>query len=214
MSLHKPSYWCEVTGIQIIDPDGWRREGDPSIHHPISFREFLQRASVSTCSNIKKLNDLCVEHGIVGVDDKPDLVKITQDMISDLRKDYEQTKVHHQDLIAKQFDHIKIMNDKITEFMKRTDQAETKIDSDINSNEKITGEWLKSLGFHKAHPNRYMHEERMEFGHLLLTEDPCSVRNRWISYPKDICVHNRRELYMLCELLRVPLKNPDIKPAT
>lgn len=43
-----PEEWQEITGIRVMDPDGWRGEFDPSWNQPISKAEFIQRASRST----------------------------------------------------------------------------------------------------------------------------------------------------------------------
>lgn len=45
-----PSEWEEIDKIKILDPDGWRKEDAPSWDTPISYSEWRQRMSVSTCS--------------------------------------------------------------------------------------------------------------------------------------------------------------------
>lgn len=44
-----PDIWCDVTGIRILDPDGWRRAGDPAWTDPITRLDFMERAGRSTC---------------------------------------------------------------------------------------------------------------------------------------------------------------------
>lgn len=46
--VRTPEEWMWVTGILIMDPDGWRREGDPPWSQPITREEFIRRAGVST----------------------------------------------------------------------------------------------------------------------------------------------------------------------
>lgn len=48
MELKTPDEWCEIKGIYIMDPDGWRSEGDPAWDEPISEEEFNWRSSAST----------------------------------------------------------------------------------------------------------------------------------------------------------------------
>lgn len=48
---HTPAEWSEWTGIQIMDPDGWRlgsKLGPQGLHIPITHDEFQQRAGEST----------------------------------------------------------------------------------------------------------------------------------------------------------------------
>jgi len=45
--------WCDITGVEVIDPDGWDRK-DPKFsenwnNHPISLDEFRERCFPSTC---------------------------------------------------------------------------------------------------------------------------------------------------------------------
>ena len=44
---HKPSTWSRLTGIRIIDADGWRIDGK-SINAPIDAAEWEQRMCMST----------------------------------------------------------------------------------------------------------------------------------------------------------------------
>lgn len=41
--------WCSITGIRILDPDGWREDNLPW-DAPITEGEFIRRAMVSTAS--------------------------------------------------------------------------------------------------------------------------------------------------------------------
>jgi len=47
--------WCKITGIEVLDPDGWDRADvnfmDNWNHKPISHSEFKARADMSTCSH-------------------------------------------------------------------------------------------------------------------------------------------------------------------
>lgn len=53
--LKTPSEWCAVTGIVILDPDGWDRklqDSSPgSFWAPCSEEEFMRRAFMSTVAN-------------------------------------------------------------------------------------------------------------------------------------------------------------------
>lgn len=40
--LRTPEQWCEVTGVEILDPDGWRMDGQ-HFEEPIGFEEFERR---------------------------------------------------------------------------------------------------------------------------------------------------------------------------
>ena len=48
LDLRTPEQWSKVKGIHIVDPDGWREEGSPSWETPITEREYLDRAAVSS----------------------------------------------------------------------------------------------------------------------------------------------------------------------
>lgn len=41
--------WCEITGIQIMDPDGWRHGMALAWTTPITRPDFIHRAMTSTC---------------------------------------------------------------------------------------------------------------------------------------------------------------------
>lgn len=42
--------WCNLTGIEVMDPDGWNRQDyEKSWAEPITRGEFLKRAGISTC---------------------------------------------------------------------------------------------------------------------------------------------------------------------
>lgn len=45
--LKTPDEWQEVTGVRVLDPDGWRRDGK-SWTEAIPEEEFRQRATWST----------------------------------------------------------------------------------------------------------------------------------------------------------------------
>lgn len=45
-------FWQNVTGIEVLDPDGWdRRNFEESWQEAITLEEFMRRASKSTCKN-------------------------------------------------------------------------------------------------------------------------------------------------------------------
>lgn len=45
--LRTPADWSELTGIKVLDPEGWRVDGLP-YDELITRREFIARAWVST----------------------------------------------------------------------------------------------------------------------------------------------------------------------
>ena len=47
--MKSPDQWCKITGIQVMDPDGWRQEGLPWSTR-ISQSKFLRLVIPSTCS--------------------------------------------------------------------------------------------------------------------------------------------------------------------
>lgn len=47
--LRLPTDWSEITGIQIMDPDGWHGPNALSWITGISRSEFIERANMSTC---------------------------------------------------------------------------------------------------------------------------------------------------------------------
>ena len=53
MILYSPEKWCELTGIVIIDPDGWDRGSQTDYNRAISFSEFYNKAIASTASGIR-----------------------------------------------------------------------------------------------------------------------------------------------------------------
>lgn len=46
--LHTAVEWATQRGFRIVDPDGWRTPGSPSLDELISEDEFLARVAVST----------------------------------------------------------------------------------------------------------------------------------------------------------------------
>lgn len=49
-----PAEWMDVTGIRVVDPDGWRTLDAPTWETPISEAEFRDRASRSTTDYSKQ----------------------------------------------------------------------------------------------------------------------------------------------------------------
>lgn len=43
-----PAEWCRVTGVRILDPDGWRGDGGRDWAEPVTLIEFQERAGRST----------------------------------------------------------------------------------------------------------------------------------------------------------------------
>lgn len=48
---YTPTKWGKVTGLVVCDPDGWRRDGK-SFDEPVTYDEFVERATTSTVQNI------------------------------------------------------------------------------------------------------------------------------------------------------------------
>ena len=53
VACRTPEEWCRRKGFQILDPDGWRGANGRMWDDPITEREFDERASKSTVSNLK-----------------------------------------------------------------------------------------------------------------------------------------------------------------
>ena len=44
-----PKVWCQLTGIEIIDADGWNRQDfDADWRKPLNFKEFIEKVHKST----------------------------------------------------------------------------------------------------------------------------------------------------------------------
>lgn len=50
-ALKTPDEWCQITGTQIVDPDGWRGASGRPFTDPINEAEFQRRLSVSTTNS-------------------------------------------------------------------------------------------------------------------------------------------------------------------
>lgn len=48
--LHTPDMWQVITGVTVLDPDGWRSPNAKSWYEPISREEFERRVITSTVS--------------------------------------------------------------------------------------------------------------------------------------------------------------------
>lgn len=61
----RPTRWEEITGIQVLDEDGWRSNYERDNLKPkpwkkqITFTEFVKRAGHSTVSDLTIVNTLC-----------------------------------------------------------------------------------------------------------------------------------------------------------
>lgn len=51
-----PKTWCSITGITVLDPDGWR-EDNKDWDEPIAFGEFQRRVNNSTAKYPPKFYD-------------------------------------------------------------------------------------------------------------------------------------------------------------
>ena len=55
--LKTAKQWCEITGIQVLDPDGWDRSNPKFLEiwntHKISFNEFWNRVTNSTVNHFR-----------------------------------------------------------------------------------------------------------------------------------------------------------------
>jgi muconolactone delta-isomerase len=47
-TVMSPQQWCDVYGVRIIDPDGWRSRDAPPWDQPITLVEFARRARICT----------------------------------------------------------------------------------------------------------------------------------------------------------------------
>jgi hypothetical protein len=54
---HPPEEWERLTGVHIIDDDGWRGQHQQDWDEPITKEEFLDRASFSTAEYPPKFFD-------------------------------------------------------------------------------------------------------------------------------------------------------------
>jgi hypothetical protein len=50
---HRPATWMKITGIIVLDPDGWRGQYDKSMYIPITENEWTWRQQRSTCMTKK-----------------------------------------------------------------------------------------------------------------------------------------------------------------
>jgi len=60
MIKRTPTEWQVITGIKILDPDGWDRMGDfkTDWNIPITAETFIEKASRSTTMNYNSLEDI------------------------------------------------------------------------------------------------------------------------------------------------------------
>lgn len=49
---HRPATWMKMTGIIVLDPDGWRCD-NKSIYDPLTEEEWTKRRTRSTCMTKK-----------------------------------------------------------------------------------------------------------------------------------------------------------------
>jgi len=47
--MKTPREWEQITGIRVLDPDGWRGRNRKSFLAEISHQEFMRRVNYSTC---------------------------------------------------------------------------------------------------------------------------------------------------------------------
>lgn len=48
--INKPARWCELLGVKVIDPDGWRGKNGRPLEDKIGLPEFMQRIYQCTIS--------------------------------------------------------------------------------------------------------------------------------------------------------------------
>jgi hypothetical protein len=51
---HTPYTWMKMTGILVLDPDGWRGQYDKNMNVPITEEEWNWRHARSTCMRVDK----------------------------------------------------------------------------------------------------------------------------------------------------------------
>lgn len=58
--------WCLLTGVDIIDPDGWDRKGDfdADWNKEICFGDFYAKAAISTARGLKDQDEMEKEIGL------------------------------------------------------------------------------------------------------------------------------------------------------
>jgi hypothetical protein len=47
-----PDMWCEIYGLAVVDPDGWRGEGAPDWEQPLTLPDFASRFNRSTVAGM------------------------------------------------------------------------------------------------------------------------------------------------------------------
>ena len=52
-----PAAWEKHTGIEILDPDGWNRAEEGDYKRPLTIKEFLAKAYLSTVGRWPNLSD-------------------------------------------------------------------------------------------------------------------------------------------------------------
>ena len=54
-----PELWCKLTGIEILDPDGWNRaDYQNDWNKPLNFEQFYGKAILSTVAKFPKMEPL------------------------------------------------------------------------------------------------------------------------------------------------------------
>jgi len=48
-------FWSKLTGVIVLDPDGWDRTKSDCMHEKINFSEFVVRCTKSTVANVNRL---------------------------------------------------------------------------------------------------------------------------------------------------------------
>ena len=75
---HRPETWQKLTGITVLDPDGWRRD-NKSWNTPLTEKQWNERMCISTVDNVQlaaksfsgtdeteqELRDIAIVDGIV-----------------------------------------------------------------------------------------------------------------------------------------------------
>lgn len=59
MKTYKAEQWAYIYGIQLVDPDGWRKDDGVTLETPIGVFDFVNRANESTIEVISRARFQC-----------------------------------------------------------------------------------------------------------------------------------------------------------
>lgn len=64
--MKKTAYeWCKLSGLVIVDPDGWRRDDGVTMDTPIKLDDFWERFQRSTTQLHTEITDIKVLRRVV-----------------------------------------------------------------------------------------------------------------------------------------------------